>query len=106
MPSTASAGVDTKPTSVCRKISKITVSTNDKPKNRVMVLPVKRPARRRSPAPTAWPMQTVVPIASPSNITVSMCITWEPTDTAVVSATVPKRPIISKSAIPYSVCKK
>ena len=53
--------------------------------------------------PTAWPIDTVEPMARPTIITVSMCITWEPTDTAVVLATPSNCPIINKSAIPYRV---
>ena len=50
------------------------------------MLPVQAEARFRSPLPTAWPMLTVVPMARPTIITDSMCITWDPTATAVVLA--------------------
>ena len=59
-----------------------------------------RPARRVSRAPTAWPIETVEPMARPTIITVSMCITWEPTDTAVVLATPSNWPMIKRSAMP------
>ena len=45
-------------------------------------------------------MDTVVPIASSTIITVSMCITCEPTDTAVVASTPAYCPMINRSAMP------
>ena len=54
----------------------------------------------------AWAMETVAPIASPTIITVSMCITCEPMETAVVLATPSNCPMMNRSAMPYSVCKK
>ena len=53
-----------------------------------------------SPAPTAWPMRTVVPMANPSRITVNMCMTWLPMDTAVMVAEPLYNPVINRSAIP------
>ena len=51
-------------------------------------------------------MLTVAPIASPRIMTVSMCITCEPMDTAVVLASPSYRPIIKRSAKPYRAYKK
>jgi len=45
-------------------------------------------------------MDTVVPIASPTSMTVSICITCEPTDTAVVASTPAYCPMINRSAMP------
>ena len=69
-----------------RRHSRAAVSTRERPRNRVTVLPVQAEARFRSPLPTAWPMLIVVPMARPTIITDSMCITWDPTATAVVLA--------------------
>ena len=69
-----------------RRHSRAAVSTRERPRNRVTVLPVQAEARFRSPLPTAWPMLTAVPMARPTIITDSMCITWDPTATAVVLA--------------------
>ena len=64
------------------------------------MLPMLRAARFMSRAPTAWPMETVEPMARPTIMTVSMCITWEPTDTAVVLATPSNWPMMKRSAMP------
>lgn len=106
MPSTASAGVDMTATMGRTQASSPAVNTSESPKNSVTVLPVTAAAWRRSPAPTARPMQTVVPMASPTIMTVSICMTWLPMDTAVVLATPSNWPTMNRSAIPYSVCKK
>ena len=45
-------------------------------------------------------------MASPTSMTVIMCMTCEPTDTAVVLATPSNWPTMNRSAMPYSVCKK
>ena len=71
------------------------------PKNKVIVFPM-----IFNFAPTDLPIITVVPIAIPTIITVIICITWLPIETAVVPETESNCPIINKSAIPYSVCKK
>ena len=51
-------------------------------------------------------MLTVVPMARPTIITVSICITCEPMETAVVLATPSNCPMMNRSAMPQSVCKK
>ena len=51
-------------------------------------------------------METVAPIAKPTSMTVSICMTWEPTDTAVVAATGANCPMMKRSASPYSVCRR
>ena len=65
------------------------VSTAAVPANRVMALPMQRLALARFCAPTAWPIITVAPMARPTIITVSICITWLPMETAVVPSTPP-----------------
>ena len=45
-------------------------------------------------------MVTVVPMARPTIITVIICITWLPTDTAVVLATPLNCPMMNRSAMP------
>ena len=74
--------------------------------NSVTVLPMQAAARRRSLPPTACATFTVVPMARPTSMTVIMCMTCEPTDTAVVLATPSNWPTMNRSAMPYSVCKK
>ena len=64
------------------------------------MFPAAREASFRSPAPVARPMVTVVPMASPTIITVSMCITWEPIDTAVVPSAPWNCPMMNRSASP------
>ena len=76
------------------------VSTTETSMNSVTVFPKQADMRFWSPAPTARPIDTVVPIASPTIMTVSMCMTWLPTETAVVDATPSYWPIINKSASP------
>ena len=83
-----------------------TVKTTERLKNSTAVFPTFCDTCFFLPPPTACPMLTVVPIARPTIITVSICITCEPTDTAVVLATPSNCPTMNKSAIPYSVCKK
>ena len=100
VPSAASAGVDIAATIARTDRSKTTVITTETAINNVTVLPTLRDALLRSPLPTACAMLTVVPIASPTIITVSICMTCEPTDTAVVAATPSNCPIMNKSAIP------
>ena len=51
-------------------------------------------------------MPAVAPITSPAVMTVSICITCEPMDTAVVLASSSYRPIIKRSAKPYRAYKK
>ena len=106
VPGTASAGVDIQ-TAIGSAIRASTaVSATETAIKSVTVLPMPPAARRLSLPPTACPMNTVAPMASPTIITVSMCITCEPIETAVVSATEPNCPMIYKSAMPYSVCSK
>ena len=51
-------------------------------------------------------MLTVDPMARPTIMTVIICMTWLPMETAVVPATPSNCPIIKRSAMPYSVCRK
>ena len=74
--------------------------------NKETVLPMMAVTRLCSPAPMARPMPTVEPMASPTIMTVIMCMTWLPTETAVVLAAPSNWPMMNKSAIPYSVCRK
>ena len=65
-----------------------------------MVLPAALAALPRSPAPMLRLMVTVVPMARPTMTTVSMCITWDPTDTAVMAAASQYCPVMNRSAMP------
>ena len=105
-PATASAGVDMTPTMGPTHASSTAVSTTESPINSTVVLPIFSAIRRRFRPPTAWAMVTVEPMARPTIITVSMCITWLPMDTAVVPATFSYWPMINRSAMPYRVCRK
>ena len=100
VPLTASSGVDMTETIGRTRSSKSTVSAAETAINSVAVFPISCAARFRSPAPTACPMQTVVPIASPTIMTVSICMTCEPIETAVVLATPSNCPMINRSAMP------
>ncbi len=75
-------------------------------RNIVTVFPTERAAFSLFPSPTARPIVTVDPIARPTSITVSMCMTWEPMETAVMLAVPLNWPIMNRSAMPYSVCRK
>ena len=68
--------------------------------NRVALLPMARAAFSCSLPPTARPMAMVVPMARPTIMTVIMCITWLPMDTAVMSAVPLNWPVMNRSAIP------
>ena len=76
------------------------VSANERAVKRVMEFPVAAEARARFPPPTACAMETVVPMARPTSMTVSMCMTCEPMETAVVAATPSYWPMINRSAMP------
>ena len=52
------------------------------------------------PAPTLRPIRTVEPMAKPAITTVSMCISWLPTDTAVIEDASLNCPTMNRSAIP------
>ena len=69
------------------KYSKTTVRQMESSMNSVTVLPMDWFTCSRSLAPTARPIMTVVPMASPTIMTVSMCMTWLPMETAVVALT-------------------
>ena len=100
VPSTASAGVDITETMGCTSKSSSTVRATDTETKRTTVFPTACAVFLLSPAPIFCAMLTVVPMASPTIITVSMCMTWEPTETAVVLATPSNCPMMNKSAIP------
>ena len=87
VPSDGSAGVDITEMLGRTSTSRITISVTETAINSVTVFPMSCAACFRFPAPTACPMLTVVPMASPTIMTVSICMTCEPTDTAVVLAT-------------------
>ena len=78
----------------------------DTARNSMTALPMTAPALRSSWAPTARPMPTVTPMASPTSMTVIMCMIWLPMDTAVMLAVPSNWPMMNRSAMPYSVCKK
>ena len=82
------------------KTSRMAISTTESAINRVTVLPITAVARLCSPAPMGRPMLTVEPIARPTIITVIMCMTWLPTETAVVLAAPSNWPIMNRSAMP------
>ena len=103
VPETASDGVDITDTMGFTQSSSAAISTRDKTINRVTVLPMLRAAFLVLFPPTACPMDTVEPMASPTIITVSMCMTWEPMDTAVVLDTPSNWPMMNRSAMPYRV---
>ena len=75
VPSTAAAGVDVAATMGRTQQISAAISTSDVPRNSTVVLPTQTAAFFRSLPPTACPMDTVVPMASPTIITVSICIT-------------------------------
>ena len=106
VPITASCGVDITVTIGFVSKSSTVISTRATPINRITVFPIPSATRFLSLLPIACPMLTVVPMASPTSITVIICMTCEPMDTAVVLATPSNCPMINKSAIPYNVCKK
>ena len=82
------------------KISNMPVKIREIIINRVTVFPIFSEILFLSFLPTACPIETVEPIASPTSITVIRCITCEPMETAVVAETSANCPIINKSAIP------
>ena len=51
----------------------------------VIVFPITFETFLESLAPTACPISTVPPIARPTIITVNMCITWLPIETAEIT---------------------
>ena len=63
-------------------------------------MPIKPATCLLEPAPTDLLIQTVVPMASPTITTVSMCMTWLPTATADTAAAPLNCPVINRSAIP------
>ena len=68
--------------------------------NSVTVLPTAREVWVKPLPPTAFAIVTVEPMASPTIITVSICITCPPTETAVMLSTPLNWPMMNKSAIP------
>ena len=82
-----------------RSASSSAVSARDSSMKSVTVLPMAEAVRFLSP-PVACAMLTVAPIARPTSMTVSMCITCEPMETAVVLATPSNWPMMKRSAMP------
>lgn len=75
VPGTASAGVCISAASGwTRKVSPAARTILD-PRKKVTVFPVIQAVCSRLPPPTAWAMDTVVPMARPTSITVTICIT-------------------------------
>ena len=68
-------------------------------------LPTTSPASFFFPWPSFWPINIVIPIASPVTVRVITCINWLPVETAETSAAWPNLPTTSKSTAPYIVCK-
>lgn len=106
MLSTASAGVDITDTMGLMHRVRITADNTERLKNKTTVFPIAANIRFSFFAPASWPMETVVPMASPTIITVIICMIWLPMETAVVLSTASNCPTIYRSAIPYSVCRK
>lgn len=96
VPSTASAGVDITATIGRTMQRKNAIIAAETIQNKITVLPMVCEIFFLFFAPTACPMVTVVPIASPTIITVSICITWLPTETAVVLATPSNCPTMNR----------
>ena len=86
VPATASSGVDMTATMGRTSARKTTIRATDTAMNSETVLPMTAEIFLWSWAPMARPMLTVVPMASPTIMTVIMCMTWLPTETAVVEA--------------------
>ena len=106
VPGTASSGVDIIYINGFTASNSNAMQIIERNINIITVLPIARFACLVSFAPAARPIITVEPIARPTIITVSICITWLPIETAVVLSTPLNCPIINRSAIPYNVCKK
>ena len=75
VPATAASGVDISVTMGFTHTSSNAMAASATTINSVIVLPTMAEVRLPSPAPTARAMDTVVPMASPTIITVSICIT-------------------------------
>ena len=87
VPATASAGIPIRVTIGFTRNTRTAMTTTDIPMKNVTVLPIEAEAASSFPAPTLLPIVTVVPIASPTMITVSICITCPPLETAVIPST-------------------
>ena len=75
VPGTASIGVSIALVIPPRSATSTTASTSETPKKSTAVVPMAVRMFRWSSAPTACAIVTVVPIASPTIMTVSMCMT-------------------------------
>ena len=75
VPSTASAGVDMTDTIGDTNVTSTTASTIARPRNKVTEFPTVWEAFFLSPPPIACAMMTVDPMASPTIMTVIICIT-------------------------------
>lgn len=69
------SGVEMSATTDLTDKSRMAVSTPEKNRKRVAVLPTAFAAFSRSPEPIVCPMLTVLPIARPTRMTVSICMT-------------------------------
>ena len=74
VPSTASSGVDVTWTMASARKYRITAATTESDMKRTAEFPIPQEMFFLFPAPTACPMLTVVPIASPTIMTVSICM--------------------------------
>ena len=93
-------GVDMTATIGRTSARKTTIRATDTAMNSETVLPMMAEIFLWSWAPMARPMLTVVPMASPTIMTVIMCMTWLPTETAVVEAAPSYWPMMNRSAMP------
>ena len=99
-PGTASGGVDSSWTIGCVSPSRAHVASAAIIAKRVIVFPMARRMPSSSSAPTKRPIMTVVPMARPTIMTVTMCMTCEPIETAEMTSAPLKRPAMSRSASP------
>lgn len=74
--------------------------------NNVTVFPIALAASSFLSAPTARLMVTVAPMASPTIMTVNICMTWLPFDTAVMASTWSNCPMIKKICHSVKCLKK
>ena len=99
-PGTASGGVDSRCTIGCVSPSRANVAAAAIIVKRETVFPIARRMPSSSSAPTKRPIMTVVPMARPTIMTVTMCMTCEPIETAEMTSAPLKRPAMSRSASP------
>lgn len=84
MPDTAPAGTDIASTTGFTRTSSAPAAATDSVKNSVTVFPTVSDASLSCFAPAACPVAIVDPMARPTIMTVIICMTWLPTETAVM----------------------